>query len=281
MTSGRASGTATLLRDGRVLLCGGYPGEGRDPQSSAEVFDPSTGSFAVLAPMTAARAEHSATLLQDGRVLLAGGTGADGRALVSTELFDPATGAFTAGPPLPGARSLHAAVAVGAQLLLVGGSADMDTGTASTALLSDGTWAAGPDLQVPRVKHAAVGLVDGRVLVIGGSQDVEGTVRLASTEHVDLAAGVSSPGPELPEPQYKLDGAVAELPDGRVVIAGGRQLDVYDPTTEQIVRVGEPAAPRRSFVSASVVGRGRVLVAGGYDDAIVPTAAARVVRVPP
>jgi hypothetical protein len=41
MLSARASGTATLLPDGRVLLTGGYRGEGRDAQASAEVLDPS------------------------------------------------------------------------------------------------------------------------------------------------------------------------------------------------------------------------------------------------
>ena len=69
------------------------------------------------------------------------------------------------------------------------------------------------------------------MLVIGGSHDIEGTERLASTELLDLAAGTSLRGPDLSEPLYKLDGAVAELPDGRIVIAGGQQLDVYDPAT--------------------------------------------------
>jgi hypothetical protein len=176
---------------------------------------------------------------------------------------------------------MHAAVTVGSRIVLLGGTQDLATGIVGTGVLQDGTWQAGPDLRVPRVKHAAVGLADGRVLIIGGSEDVEGDERLASTERLDLSAGTSLPGPDLSEPQYKLDGAVAELPDRRIVIAGGRQLDVYDPATNGIARVQEPAAPRRSFVSANVLGPGRVLVAGGYDDRIVPTADARVVVVPP
>jgi hypothetical protein len=40
------------------------------------------------------------------------------------------------------------------------------------------------------------------------------------------------------------------------------------------------ALARRSFVTASALGPGRVLVTGGYDDNIVPTAAARLITIP-
>lgn len=281
MLSARASGTATLLLDGRVLLTGGYPGEGRDAQASAEVFDPLTQSFEAVDPMISARANHTATLLPDGRVLLAGGNGADGDALDNTEFLDPTTGTFTAGSSLRDARAGHSAAVVGTDVVLVGGTADLVLGIESTDVLHDGTWTSGPDLLIPRVKHATVALADGRVLVIGGSGDIEGRDRLASTEILDLAAGTATPGPDLSEPQYKLDGAVAELPDRRIVIAGGQRLDIYDPATDRITRVDEPATPRRAFVSATVLGPDLVLVAGGYDDRIAPTAQARLVRITP
>ncbi len=278
MVAARASGTATLLSDGRVLLTGGYPGEGLAAQSSAEVYDPTTDSFRAVGSMTTARADHTATVQSDGRLLLAGGTGADGAPLASTEVFDPATGTSTSGPPMPGARTTHAAVTVGADVVLIGGTADLVAGLAGTVVLHDGTWTAGPTLQVARVKHAAVRLTDEQVLVIGGSTDIEGTERLASTEVLDVRTGASSAGPDLSEPQYKLDGAVVELPDHRIVIAGGQRLEVYDPRSRRLRPVDEPIRPRRSFVSASVLGADRVLVAGGYDDRITPTADARIVR---
>jgi len=94
MTVGREQDTATLLADGRVLIAGGIAGGIADPSigGSAEIYDPSTGTFTPIGNMTAPRASHSATILSDGRVLIAGGY--DERhfetILSSTELYTPA-----------------------------------------------------------------------------------------------------------------------------------------------------------------------------------------------
>ena len=283
-TEPRASGTATLLADGRVLLVGGYPGEGRAPTAGMEVLDPAAGTFAPAGALRVGRADHSATLLPDGRVLVVGGFGAEGEALASVELVDPASGAVTSGPALPEPRAAHAAVAVGDLLVVVGGASRGGAAVPTTHVFDGTSWTDGPRLAVPRVKHAAVALADGRVLVVGGSTTVEGRELLGSTEILTLpsadAVGASAPGPDLAAAQYKLDGAVVALPDGRVVVAGGPRVEVFDPADGSMTTVRETAQPRRSFVTATVVGDRRVLVAGGYDDAITPTTSARVVTVP-
>ncbi len=141
MDVARASNTATVLRDGRVLLAGGFPGEGQAPQSSAEIFDPVTNSFAVVGSMIRARADATATLLSDGRVLIAGGT--DGESsLDSTEYFDPETDTFSAGPELTSPRSAHAAVLDHGRVILIGGTIDGHDATATTDVLHGGHWAA-------------------------------------------------------------------------------------------------------------------------------------------
>jgi hypothetical protein len=98
LLTARASATATLLGDGRVLVAGGSGfvaaavSETATALAAAELFDPKTGQFTSASSMTQARAGHTATLLAGGRVLLVAGS-SDQR---SAELYEPASGRFVA-----------------------------------------------------------------------------------------------------------------------------------------------------------------------------------------
>ena len=101
LTLARDFHTATLLKDGRVLITGGYNFVGSDPYigmfGSAELYDPATGTFSRTANMLKPRFGHTATLLRDGRVLITGGwTGEDNTPITggwtgdaTAELFVP------------------------------------------------------------------------------------------------------------------------------------------------------------------------------------------------
>jgi hypothetical protein len=274
MAEPRVSHTATLLPDGRVLVIGGYPAEGAAPTGSMEIYDPQRNRFLRFGSLQVPRADHTATLLPNGLVLVAGGRGADGRALDSVELVDPRTGDVQPAPPLPGPRTAHTATEIPGGVLLIGG-----TGTGAVAMRSTveyvtaaGRWRSGPDLLRARVKHAAAALPDGRVLVVGGAPSVESRHRFADTELVDPVAARSVPGPRLTDGRYKIGDAVAVLPDGRVAIAGGRTVEVFDPRTGLIRTVpGSGLGRRRSFQTATALSDTQVLVAGGYDSSIRPT----------
>ena len=81
LSTGREYHTATLLRDGRVLVIGGYAWEisgntGRQtgPKNSAEIYDPDTLTWHSTGSLNIARSgTTTATLLPTGQVLVTGG----------------------------------------------------------------------------------------------------------------------------------------------------------------------------------------------------------------
>ena len=70
MNSARIQHTASLLNNGNVLVAGGCNGS---TLNSAEVYDPSTGSWTVTVAMTDKRSFHTASVLPNGKVLVTGG----------------------------------------------------------------------------------------------------------------------------------------------------------------------------------------------------------------
>jgi hypothetical protein len=67
MHNPRAAHTATLLKDGTVLICGGFVGSSSNGLSSAEIYNPSSKSFTQIDHLTTPRFDHSATLLPNGK----------------------------------------------------------------------------------------------------------------------------------------------------------------------------------------------------------------------
>src|SRR5436309_15874219 len=73
-TTPRRLSTATLLKDGTVLVTGGGKASGGNiiAQETAELFDPKTNTFSATGSMAFPRQNHAAVRLQDGRVLIVG-----------------------------------------------------------------------------------------------------------------------------------------------------------------------------------------------------------------
>jgi hypothetical protein len=88
MTTARWGQSATLLSDGRVLIAGGN--DQLKVLTSAELYDPATGSFSPTGSMATPRGYHTTTLLPDGRVLIAGGLAEQvSMGLASAEVYQP------------------------------------------------------------------------------------------------------------------------------------------------------------------------------------------------
>ena len=171
---GLLGSSATLLRDGRVLLAA---------EPAAQVYDPVAGTFSRTGTMvTSARSwgvpyyinGRTATLLDNDKLLLTGGHNEDIGRFKNAELYDPATGMFTATGDMAFVRDGHTATLLTNGTVLITGG-ESEAGCAITSLSvaelydpSKGRFGPAGRMNVRREWHTATRLKDGRVLVTGG-----------------------------------------------------------------------------------------------------------------
>jgi N-acetylneuraminic acid mutarotase len=167
MLQNRNGPSATLLRDGRVLVAGG--GDGFTP-SSAEIYNPNIDRWSVAASMTTNRAGHTATLLPSGNVLVTGGVAPDPQTLVtvaasSAEVYDPRANRWSTIASMAEARDEYTATPLSnGSVLVVGGTGQTRAEVYDPARNLWSTASA----TMNRYLHTATRLPDGRILVVGG-----------------------------------------------------------------------------------------------------------------
>ena len=280
MYGARYGHTATLLNNGEVLVTGGSAGgppRGGPPGpptllATAELFDPTSGTFTGTGSMSIVRIGHTATLLKNGKVLVTGGgpfpvqNGIPPYALASAELFDPTSGTFT---PTTGSMSVgrygHTATLLNNGTVLVTGG-DNGLGALPTADLFDPTsetfTPTTGNMSVARVGHTATLLSDGRVLITGGGGN--------TAELFDPASETFTPTTGSMETARSYHTATL-LDDGKVLVTGGvdsnnqalASAELFDPTTDTFTPTTGTMETVRSEHTATLLSDGTVLVAGG------------------
>jgi hypothetical protein len=280
MNVARTRAASVTLLDGRVLVAGGR--DGNASLASAEVYDPATRTWSLTGSMTTPRDWLSMVRLADGRVLAAGGLDVNvlpaNAALQSAEVYDPATGKWTSTGDMSAKRWGFALVALpdGRALAAGGANANSECQFSPTSEVFDagtGIWTPTGDMKVHRGFARAI-LVGGRVLFFGGEIAAAGSlcaVTTASVEAFDPATGTfSTLGSLLDDGTLQ---AVAPLPDGRILVAGGGRFtsagvvalsasEIYDPTTGLATRAAALSTARGNMLGAALPD-GSVLVPGG------------------
>jgi hypothetical protein len=233
MFTARSTATATLLADGKVLIAGGFgcPGKRSCPSesgsvalSSAELYDPATGTFSPTGAMAETHCSASAVLLADGRVAIVAGQ------TKSVEMYDPASGKFSRLGSL--ANDYR------------GSYADSCWGGAAVSLPSGSILVIGPSSSGPVAEF--VDPVSGKTtpLEIALPDGALAAAKSGSYDGLPITASL--------------------LKDGRVLLCIFDYLVAYDPASGGFSQLGTISSPGRWFLTTSILLRdGRVLLAGG------------------
>jgi len=275
MTAPRDGHTATLLKDGRVLIAGGEHA-GVSILTSAELYDPVPGTFTATGSLTVMRGRlATATLLPSGKVLIVGGYYF--QTLSSAELYDPTTGTFTATGGMITARDGHTATLLtNGKVLISGGEVGgMTSASGSTTLTTlasaelydpvTETFTATGSMKAARRFHTATSLNDGKVL-LAGSDSAD-----ASAELYDPTTGTFATTGSMTVSRNGLTATL--LSDGRVFVAGVQptlganylsSTELYDPSAGLFTASG-PMTVQRAGHTATLLAAGQVLVTGGQD----------------
>ena len=186
--------------------------------SSAEIYDPSTGTWLSTSSMSIPRSNFTATLLTRGLVLIAGGDGADGSLLSSAELYDPSTRTWTNTGSMDSPRDGPATILLPDGRVLVAGTSGNPVSAAELYDPTKGTWSNTNAMNSVRYCYnlAATLLPNGLILVTGG----EGTSGvLASADLYDLSTDTWYSTGSMSTPREWLTTTL--LQNGTILATGG------------------------------------------------------------
>lgn len=220
----RSGHTATLLKDGRVLVVGGNVST--SPTSdyfykSCEIYDPLIDQWKIVDSLKYPRTHHSAALLPDGRVLIISGHYAVSYPnityLKSCEVYDPINNIWTETDSIKLPQSGNSLVMLADGNIFISGGYYQNK-YCQLFLTSLMTWSFLGSMSVGRDNHTATVLSNGKILIVGGPN-------VKNCEVFDPYLKTFSTTDSLP---YDLFGHSAILLDnGKILVSGGYS---YTPT---------------------------------------------------
>jgi N-acetylneuraminic acid mutarotase len=268
--------TATLLLGGKVLLAGGRDATALTPQSSCEVYNPTTENFETGYFLDTARYEHTATLLNSGLVLVAGGQNSEGF-LDSAILFNPTTGESQPTAGTFRARAGHTATLLPNGQVVVAGGYDGYVGGGDKSYVqylqiydpASDSWQDLGSLTYPGEGSTATLLPSGKVLMAGG-YGYFGGYRYFNRAEICDPSSLTRQTIQLFSSRGGDTATLLATGDnrGKVLLVGQGDAFLFNPSTRQWTSTVPPAEWRLSHTAtllATAPHVGQVLVAGGQN----------------
>lgn len=177
--------TQTKLHNGEVLIAGGRNSNAANiadlDLAVAEIYNPGTNAWRMVAPMTEPHWSAIGVLLENGKVLVAGGarrTSNQGTiGLRGSEIYDPILDTWTATGQLSTTRTTaRASLMCNGQVLISGGfDRELFVSSDSAELYNPNTglWKEVGPMPVGRSLHSSTLLENCNVLIAGGQMDGE------------------------------------------------------------------------------------------------------------
>lgn len=278
LNTGRALHQAVVLADGRVLAVGGVTHPTNNSiLTSAELYDPATGTWTNTGSVALARAKSVAVLMSTGKVLLTGGQTDRQNSIQTraTEVYDPATGLWSAAPDMQDPRVGHDAIELSNGKILVAGGYCGPSNCANPANVSYSidselfdpvteTWSLGPSLSTAHYGIKLIGLQNGKILIAGGYGVVQSELYDPVANAWSITGSVSN---------QRMNYTLGLYPDGKALLLGGYTgsglpttlilpVEIYDPDLGTWSQLGS-LSPGRFHHSQNLLPDGRVLVFGG------------------
>ena len=229
MTEGRCSHTATLLTNGQVLVAGGCckPRINGDSLASAELYNPSAGTWQATGSLNVSRYGAAAVLLSGGEALVAGGNnianGGTYTQLASTELYNPSQGNWVLAPSLNFNTPTPTATLLGnSDVLVVGGPGKFSDPSVRT-WTNTGSY---PRVALVGGGHAATLLGTGKVLVTGTRCNYSGCSHIATPACFLYDFSSNSWSITGSMNHARVNHTATLLPNGQVLVVGG-QFGIY------------------------------------------------------
>jgi Galactose oxidase, central domain len=223
MTGARCYHNATLLPNGQVLVAGGEVAAfNGDSLASAELYNPSKGTWRATGSLNVSRYGAPAALLSRGEALVAGGinfTNSTYTLLASTELYNPSQGDWMLAPSLNSTTPTPTATLLGnSDVLVVGGPSEFSD--PSVRIWNNtGSY---PKVALVGGGHAATLLGTGKVLVTGTRCNYSGCSHVATSGCFLYDFSGNSWSITGSMNQARVNHTATLLPNGQVLVAGGQ-----------------------------------------------------------